>query len=324
MAAVTPPFTLQNSAAHTAKLFRRALGGLLGSEGVAAFNTPSPFGVSGDLAVTQRGAGANMSVDIARGGAYVLGDDATDQGYYFVYNDATFNVVIAAADPTNPRIDLIIARVKDVAEGGAAGDTWTLEVVAGTPAGSPSAPALPASALKLAQVAVAAAAASITNANITDFRSMATTSLYERPTPACKVYNNGAPTLASGSTTPLAFNTEVYDTDGLHSTVTNTSRITIPTGLGGKWLVMGAIQFGPNIGGQFRAAFIQKNGLTVSESLVPRVNSATIETAPNISTILQLAPNDYLELVGWHDAGSALGVGNGSETGTWFSATRIA
>lgn len=120
------------------------------------------------LRVTQRGAGANMSVDVATGGVLVPGS-ASDQGLWFVHNEGTVNVAIAAADPTNPRIDRVVVRVRDTEYGDAA-DAADIFVVTGTPAGVPAAPATPARSYSLGTVAVAALATSITNANITDTR----------------------------------------------------------------------------------------------------------------------------------------------------------
>lgn len=126
---------------------------------------------SGDLAVSQNGT-PNMSVNVATGMGFVFGTEATGQGAYHVYNDATKNITIAAADATNPRKDRIIARIKDQSYSGAV-STFSLEVVTGTPAASPAEPTLPANSFELALVNVAAAATSITNANITDRRTRA-------------------------------------------------------------------------------------------------------------------------------------------------------
>jgi hypothetical protein len=54
-----------------------------------------------------------------------------------------------------------------------------LQVVAGTPAGSPVAPATPANSISLATVAVAAGATALTTANITDTRVLVTTNIPE-------------------------------------------------------------------------------------------------------------------------------------------------
>lgn len=164
MTETVPPAYLQASgASNAAKLARRSIAPLSFSEGVGSFNGAN------DLKVSERGAGANMSVDVAKGGAFIQGDDTTDQGMYFVYNDGIVNKAIAAADGTNPRKDIVIAEVNDNQEG-QSGDNWAISVVTGTPAGSPAEPALPPSALKLAVIDIPALDTTISNAQITDSR----------------------------------------------------------------------------------------------------------------------------------------------------------
>ena len=126
--------------------------------------------LTGDLQVTQRGAGANMSVDVASGRAIIVGDSIANQGNYIVRSDATYNVPISAASTSNPRIDLIVAQVYDKQADGGTLYSWTPTVVTGTPAASPVAPSLPPSAMALATVSVATNAASVTTTNITDQR----------------------------------------------------------------------------------------------------------------------------------------------------------
>lgn len=91
------------------------------------------------------------------------------QGPYLGWSSIVRNVVLDNGDPTNPRIDRVVARIYD----SGIGDSLLkarIEVVAGTPAPSPSVPSVPAGAIPLARVAVAANATQITNANITDER----------------------------------------------------------------------------------------------------------------------------------------------------------
>lgn len=124
---------------------------------------------AGDFAVTQRGAGANMSVDVATGGAMVGGTESATQGEYYVHSTATINVAITAADATNPRKDIVGIRVRDSEYSGASNDA-VVTVITGTPAASPAEPALPANFLSLALVDVPAADTAITNSQITDRR----------------------------------------------------------------------------------------------------------------------------------------------------------
>ena len=127
------------------------------------------YGYLNALAVSQRGAGANMSVDVATGGAEV----GSDEEIYWYKNSAVKNLAIAAADPTNPRIDRVVLRLTFTGSPG----TIVAAILPGTPTGSPSAPTLTQDAttweLSLAQVAVAAGAGQVVNANITDERDTA-------------------------------------------------------------------------------------------------------------------------------------------------------
>lgn len=146
----------------------RALIELVGTEGVV-----DPFG--GALAVQQRSAGANMSVDVAAGMCLVTGDDQADQGRYACRNTATVNVTIAAAPASGTRTDIVVGRVRDSSAVGAV-DGFFIEVVTGSGTAG-AVPATPNTAIKLAEVTVPAGAASITTARITDTRRPATAPL---------------------------------------------------------------------------------------------------------------------------------------------------
>lgn len=115
-----------------------------------------------------------MSVKVAAGVAFVQNDSGTDRGHYRIYNDAAVTKTIAASDPSNPRKDRVIAQVYDAIDIGGSDNKWQIEVLTGTPAASPVAPALPNNALDLAIIDVAAGATTVTNANITDQRTLST------------------------------------------------------------------------------------------------------------------------------------------------------
>jgi hypothetical protein len=143
------------------------------SGGIGALDPAHGVINSGDLAVSANGT-PNMSVNVALGAAFIRGTQSTFQGVYQVINDATVNLSISAADPTNPRKDLVILQVRDSAYSGSDDDARPL-VVTGTPAASPADPSLAAypNALVLARVTVAAADTSITSGEITDLRTRA-------------------------------------------------------------------------------------------------------------------------------------------------------
>ena len=159
------PNWLQNlSGGYTGAADRRILTSLLG-EGVLT---------DADLAVTERAAGANLSVDIAAGTVVIEGTGAVDQGRYLCYSDAVTNLALSAAPPSGQsRIDLICATARDSVVVGA-DDDWILQVVAGTPTtGTPAVPTLPDSSVALATVLVGALVTTIIDANITGLRTLA-------------------------------------------------------------------------------------------------------------------------------------------------------
>lgn len=122
-----------------------------------------------DLQVTAQSPAA-LAVNVAGAAQGSAGGNAWIPGGYRFYNDAVASLTIATADPTNPRIDLVIAGINTTG----ANYVATVSVVTGTPAASPVAPALPTgNYIVLAQVAVAAGATTITQANITDERQIA-------------------------------------------------------------------------------------------------------------------------------------------------------
>ena len=158
MALRTPPSWLQ-AGSYTAENDRLTQ--------QAVFNTSGIIG-AGSLAVTQQVV-ASLTLNIASGWAAILGGNTTTQGVYVAYNDATATVTLAAADPTNPRIDRIVVTVSDATYSGSTNQV-AFSVLTGTAAPSPVAPSTPTNSISLATVAVAAGVTTITNANITDTR----------------------------------------------------------------------------------------------------------------------------------------------------------
>jgi hypothetical protein len=161
----TPPSWLQNGShpAENDRLSTQALYATTGTVGASS------------LAVTQNSP-AGMSVIVASGWCAIVGTTQANMGTYVVYNDANNVLTVTTANPTNPRIDRVVVTVQDAYYSGAFNDV-IFQVIAGTPAGSPVAPATPANSISLATIAVGAGVASILNANITDTRVAVTTNL---------------------------------------------------------------------------------------------------------------------------------------------------
>lgn len=207
MAEVTPPGFLQNAGnVHTAEILRSATSGLMHgvrTSGSLVARGGVVLGMGGSLAVTQNGS-PNMSVNVASGQVYVPGTEGTKQGTYVCVNDATKNITITAADGSNPRIDIIVAKVQDTLYSGAV-NSWSLVVVTGTPAGSPAVPTAPANSVTIAQIAVGTGVTSIVTANITDKRFYA----------AALGGNIWCTTATRPDITTVPAGTEIWETDAL-------------------------------------------------------------------------------------------------------------
>lgn len=112
--------------------------------------------------------------------------------------------------------------------------------------------------------------------------------------------------ITSGTRQALTFDTERYDTSGFHSTVTNTGRLTVPTGMAGKYLITGGVDWAASATG-VRKCEIRLNGTT----LLASHNSGTIPASgieQAICTIYNLAAADYVELTVLQTSGGALDV----------------
>jgi hypothetical protein len=315
---IQPPFTLQGGTVnHPAALFRRAIGGMLYTEGIAAFNNASAQGLPDDLKVGPDSPAA-MRVIVSRGGAYIQGDDVTDQGMYVVYNDANVSLTVPAADATNPRIDNVLAHVKDNFHG-QAGDTWVLEYQTGTPAGSPVAPTVPASAYRLATVAVAALASSIVAGNITNTRNLATIGLRQQLV-AVRAYRSSTQNVPDSTDVQVNFNAETTDTDAFHDISSNTDRFTIPAGYNGTYDATAQTSWDASATG-YRDYRITVNGVIVAENSVPG-HGTRPQRGQVTMAAYPLVAGDIVRSEVRQNSGGAFTIQSGSGD-TWFAMRRV-
>lgn len=167
--ALETPIWLQGGT-YSARLDRSLLDAIF-TEGVI-----NPGG--GDLGAVQRAAGANDTVDVAVGAAVISGDDEPNQGKYYIRNTLVQNVAFLPAPGSNARIDLLVLQINDPTAGGTAGNNAVFRVIEGTVNVAPVPPAVPATAVPLAEVLRTALDTTITDAMITDRRLASSTQTY--------------------------------------------------------------------------------------------------------------------------------------------------
>lgn len=307
MTVITPPLFQTVDGAYQGRHLGIPYRDIL-TEGVVGVN---------DLKVSQRGAGANLSVDVAAGVAWVSGDDNTaTQPLYRVYNDATVNLAISTAHGTNPRIDIVVAEVRDSAFSGVNQD-WRLRVIDGTPAGSPVAPSTPNNCLKLAEVSVPALDTTISDSQITDKRPYVfpNASVDE----ACRVWRSTTQAIATGSVVQVAWDSEVYDPLGMHSTSSNTERIYVKSN--GLYVINAHIYFEPKAGGGNRLLKVTKNGTTDLRTWLDW--PGTQEVVGGISCTEVMAAGDYVDVRIVQTSGTSLNVSSTDRQWSNFEVVRV-
>lgn len=136
---------------------------------LAATYTEGVVGLD-DFKVT---AGAGKQVNVAAGWVVVQGDDNTGQGNYLQHNTGTMPVDIGDAPGANSRIDVVYLKVNDDTEDGGGSNIPALAVQVGTAGAVPVAPAIPDTAVALAEVTVGVGDLTSADYVITDVRPRA-------------------------------------------------------------------------------------------------------------------------------------------------------
>lgn len=322
-----------------------------------------------DLAVSQNGT-PNMSVNVAAGGCFIRGTENANQGAYHLWNDGSVNLAISASNPTNPRRDLIIAQVRDSAYSGASNDARIIVVTgtpAASPV-DPTVPAnsLVLARIAVAAGASSIVTANITDlrtmANILNscpvFGSTAqrdkfipvpyagqqcflatgtrTEGLYTYtsgawveariPVPGFSATNSAAQTITANTFSQVSLGTETYD----HGNVFGSNTFVVPTGYGGKWLLIGQVTWNTVSTGDNKAVFITRQTSaggtpTVTQAIASQgFNAASLYTVPraNVSVIYNASEGDQFKLCVLHDgSGTVQVLGNSGSTPVFFQAT---
>ena len=118
--------------------------------------------------------------------------------------------------------------------------------------------------------------------------------------PSCRVYNNAAIDPATSAWVTLTFNAERWDTNGMHSTITNPGRLTVPAGGDGIYTIFGNALFDTSaVGGNTRyyGIRVRLGGATVIAQHGPaEYTMNTHDMALAINAQYSLAATNYVEL----------------------------
>lgn len=126
-------------------------------------------------------------------------------------------------------------------------------------------------------------------------------------------------TIATGAAQAITFNdTDVYDTDGYHDTSSNTSKLVVPTGLGGYYRIYASLRPADTTS-TYMQAQIRVNGTTViqySEDIAVLTGAGSYRRLqPDV--VLSLSVTDYVELMVNHGSGGNEVIKNSFSTGSF-------
>lgn len=137
----------------------------------------------------------------------------------------------------------------------------------------------------------------------------------QRTVVGVSVYNDGTQTLTNSTDTPVTFGAEEFDTDGFHDTGSDTDRLTVPAGLGGKYHVWGATNFAAHAtGARFLSIYKNADASPIRQVGWNPDSSATFHL--QLSSVVVLAAGDYIKLRAYQASGGNLNIG--AATNRWL------
>jgi hypothetical protein len=133
--------------------------------------------------------------------------------------------------------------------------------------------------------------------------SVKTAADYLANPPACRVYHTANQAINNNALTALAFNSERFDTNTMHDTVTNNSRITFNTA--GLYIVTGSFAFALDTDYTDITGLIRMTGATTIAEETRYATGVSAIPRLTISTLYKFAVSEYVELVAYQTNTSA-------------------
>lgn len=126
----------------------------------------------------------------------------------------------------------------------------------------------------------------------------------DRVKPLCHAFETAGQSIPSGGLNTVTLGGEYWDTDNMHSTTVNPSRITIQTA--GVYRVWGATAWASNVTGT-RGGIIKMNGTVNVEPTYTQVAATNFNTVCRLQeSFVSCVVGDYFELQAYQNSGAAL------------------
>jgi hypothetical protein len=131
----------------------------------------------------------------------------------------------------------------------------------------------------------------------------------------CSLTNSGNYTISAGTVTTLTWDTETFDVGGYHSTSSNTSRITVPSGKGGYYSVVMNSSWGADFAEPHQVRLLKNGSLIFISSIATPGSAMSLSFAQ--PQIVAGAVGDYFEFAVYQDSASSKTLSGGA-TGSSF------
>jgi hypothetical protein len=118
---------------------------------------------------------------------------------------------------------------------------------------------------------------------------------------------NAVTSLTTATWTAIALaGTDRFDTDAFHDPASNNTRLTVPSGKAGKYLIGAQGSFAANVTGQRGLRIILNGATVIAGELNDATNDAALPTRITTVTLYDLAVADYVEMQEWQDSGGSI------------------
>lgn len=121
--------------------------------------------------------------------------------------------------------------------------------------------------------------------------------------PTCRVYNNANLTIPNATETAVTLNAERRDPYAMHSTVTNTSRVTVP--IDGFYEFGGHLSYDGASSTGYRSLLLKVNGSTVAQDERNAVTGG-VATTVSLATAYELTAGQYIQMFAKQSSGGDL------------------
>ena len=126
-----------------------------------------------------------------------------------------------------------------------------------------------------------------------------------------RVYGNNTQTISNATTTDMTWNSETFDTDGYHSTSSNTDRLTVPAGKAGYYLVQGVCRWDTSNSNKRDIYLVKTSASTDTQFGISSV-AAGYDGGQFASGVVFLDVGDYVRMQVYQNSGGNVDITKGS------------